>query len=58
MTPERLAEIRDAYAMWEYTRTTKVATLQMVPELLAYVDELTRQRDDARRIAIDAGAFQ
>lgn len=26
--------------------------------LLEYVDELTRQRDDARRIAIDTGAFQ
>jgi hypothetical protein len=26
--------------------------------LLTYVDELTVQRDDARRIAIDSGVFQ
>jgi hypothetical protein len=30
----------------------------LLGELLTYVDELTRQRDDARRIAIDSGVFQ
>jgi hypothetical protein len=29
-----------------------------VIQVTSIVDELTRQRDDARRIAIDAGAFQ
>jgi hypothetical protein len=47
MTPERLAEIRE-HGSWNLT----------VRELLAYVDELTTQRDDARRIAIDSGVFQ
>lgn len=66
MTPERLREIlhdariSDANYSHGMAPSEPEAYRALVHrnELLEYVDELTRQRDDARRIAIDAGAFQ
>lgn len=59
MTPQRLAYVSKGIQDWQTSRgdwtTTRVADAAV--ELLAYVEELTRQRDDARRIAIAAGAF-
>jgi hypothetical protein len=49
MNPKRLEYIRKANKRW---------VGDMVDDLLEYVDELTRQRDDARRIAMDSGVFQ
>jgi hypothetical protein len=60
MSPERLAEIRQAYERWDSINWVHetVAIADKVPELLEYVDELTRQLSDARRIAINSGIFQ
>lgn len=59
MTPQRLAYLQRGITDWQTFRgdwtTARVADAAV--ELLAYVQELTRQRDDARRIAIAAGAF-
>jgi hypothetical protein len=49
MNPKRLEYIRKANKRW---------VGDMVDDLLEYVDELTRQLEDARRIAVDSGAFQ
>lgn len=59
MSPERLAEIRTLAskgAPWGYAEIA--AIINAASDLLDYVDELTRERDDARRIAIDSGVFQ
>lgn len=60
MTPDLLAEIhaklRGTYT--ERGKSRRMWNAMAVCELVAYVDELTRQRDDARRIAIDSGTFQ
>jgi hypothetical protein len=60
MTPERLELIRWANQEWR-AHTANARTLDvadMTDELLTYVDELTRQLEDARRIATASGYFQ
>lgn len=59
MTPERLLHIRRVYIEWSNFGTPSTfGVADMTGELLTHVDELTQQRDDARRIAIDSGIFQ
>jgi hypothetical protein len=67
MTPERLKSLRrltehcayhdDGNDVVACTCAEPLEARPFIDELLGYVDELTRQRDDARRIAIDGGAF-
>lgn len=54
MTPDRLSLIR----AWSSGRHSIEWLADAVPELLDHIDELTRQRDDARRIAAASGYFQ
>lgn len=51
MTPERLAEIRQAYELWDSAGTANGGdyVADMVPELLGYVDALTAERDMLKR---------
>jgi len=66
MTPERLrailhdARISDANYSHGMAVDTSEAERALAHrnELLEYVDELTRQRDDARRIVVASGYFQ
>jgi hypothetical protein len=62
MDAERLAEIREITENApRYTLLVNGALAVVArhrKELLDYVDELTRQRDDARRLAVASGVFQ
>jgi hypothetical protein len=68
MTSERLAGLRRLTEHCAYhdegndlvgcTCAEPLNARPLLTELLTHIDELTRQRDDARRIAIDSGAFQ
>jgi len=50
------AEYEQDYHVW--WRTECGDHMNLFDEALERIDELTRQRDDARRIAIDSGIFQ
>jgi hypothetical protein len=66
MTPERLRAIlhdaRISDANYSHGMAVDISEAERAlahrNELLEYVDELTRQLSDARRIAIDSGVFQ
>lgn len=61
MTPRRLRQIRE-YDEWVMSQDRDFLLTHdadnRLHDLLAHVDDLTRQLCDARRIAIDSGAFQ
>jgi hypothetical protein len=60
MTPERMAEIRE-HNEWLASRHkfgNPAGNAEKVNDLLEYVDELTRQRDDARAMVVQSRFFQ
>jgi hypothetical protein len=68
MSPERLAGLRGMTEHCAYhddgndlvgcTCAEPLNARPLLVELLDHVDELTRQRDDARRLAVCSGIFQ